>query len=735
MPKPLTLRTTRPTVLPTALLCVLALVCATVAAAPAAGIANATVAMAPPAQALPAQAAAPVAALVRPAQLIVTQLPTDGAFNFSGGGFGHGVGMSQYGALGRAYAGHSHTEILDFYFPGTTLEVAPERVPDDINVRIAVHNETVFTPSGLVTVLMDGKFLDTTRNRLTIRRGNGGWYINSSNIDWCRGFCPGSIITVTFNQGETVRVSGISNDGKEYAYGQFELTPAATGADNCGSARSGHYCLVVAGLTMQQYLYGVDEMPVRWHPEALKAQVIAARSFAVARTADRRDSGEVFDLYNSVTDQEYHAWTHEEEAERYVDWRSLVDSTDDMVLTYPNSEDDPDSGREVVPTYYSASNGGYTAAAEVPWNTPVAYLVAQPDPFDAAVNEEGEPSNPWHQWYRSYPVDDVSRWLEEYTYADLGVGQLQEIQIEGASESGRIDDALVTLVGSARTLEVRDSDGEPFGYRFYYAMLQGCRRTADCAPFNSTKIAPAGLVPSDFVEVPTGDLDPSGDQQIDLDEDAARAELSGRVFSDVPADAPYLEAVTWLASQGLTTGTSGTPGTADATFSPDAPLTRAQFATFLWRLAGRPDPRPGTPPYGGFEDLHEGAFYVGPVVWMASLGITVGCGASRFCPHDQLTAAQTTAFLWRYAGHLDGGSAIPFHDVESNSFYLEAVRWMLDWDLWVDDDYNPPNFQTVNFNPHEPIPRAKMAVYLWNLARAPGAFSEDAVLPPLTRWV
>ncbi|MYK76266.1 MAG: hypothetical protein F4016_04950, partial [Acidimicrobiaceae bacterium] len=131
--------------------------------------------------------------------------PSDDEFTFIGGGWGHGSGMSQYGALGRAEAGHTYQEILSFYYDSTTLTTDPGLVPDDVDVRIAVHNTTVFRPSGLLTVSMDGQFLDTTVNTLTVRRGNGGWHINSSNIDWCRGFCSGTVLTVSFNDGEVVR--------------------------------------------------------------------------------------------------------------------------------------------------------------------------------------------------------------------------------------------------------------------------------------------------------------------------------------------------------------------------------------------------------------------------------------------------------------------------------------------------------------------------------------------------
>ena len=239
--------------------------------------------------------------------------PGTDQFTFLGGGWGHGTGMSQFGALGRAEAGHTYEEILAFYYDGTELRTDPSLVPDDIDVRIAVHNTTVFRPTGLLTVAMDGRFLDTTVNTLTVSRGNGGWHINSSNIDWCRGFCSGTVLTVSFNDGEAVRVSNTSNGAEHYAHGQFQLTPAAGGIANCGSASSNQYCLVVGDMTMQQYLYGLDEMPNSWPAEALKAQAVAARSYASAIIKDRAGWSSPFDLYASTRDQEYRAWDQESE--------------------------------------------------------------------------------------------------------------------------------------------------------------------------------------------------------------------------------------------------------------------------------------------------------------------------------------------------------------------------------------------------------------------------------------
>ena len=624
--------------------------------------------------------------------------PSDSEFTFIGGGWGHGTGMSQYGALGRAEAGQTHAEILAFYYDGAELTTDPDLVPDDIDVRIAVHNTTVFRPTGLLTVSMDGRFLDTTVNTLTVRRGDGGWYINSSNIDWCRGFCSGTVLTVSFNDGEHVQVSNTSNGAERYAHGQFQLTPAAAGIANCGSASANQYCLVIGEMTMQQYLYGLEEVPHSWPAEALKSQAVAARSYGAAIIKDRAGWSAPFDLYSSTRDQMYRAWDYERDPGHDA-WSDQVDATDDTVLTYrPTSEAEP----EVIVAYYSSSNGGHTAANEEPRRDHLPYLLAKPDPYDAALDADGNPQNATHSWTRTYTAEQIRQWLADYPFADLDVGEIVEIYLSAPGPSGRIDDSLVVLVGTERTLEVRNEDGEPYGYRFYYALLRGCRLTDGCQPLLSTKLTLQGAHTGDGLAVHT------------------------LPFTDVAWNAPYAPAVSWMLDTKITQGTTPT------TFSPDRLLTRAQFATFLWRFAGEP---PSTDGSLTFDDVEPDSFYAEAVGWMVDENITLGCSDDPvlFCPNDPLKASHLAAFVWRFAGRTYSNHPVPFTDIGINDFYLEAARWLVEHNLWIDEDFSAPGDAPTTFQPDAQVNRARMAMLVWNLADAPGAFDLDVALPPLMR--
>ena len=108
-------------------------------------------------------------------------------------------------------------------------------------------------------------------------------------------------------------------------------------------------------------------------------------------------------------------------------------------------------------------------------------------------------------------------------------------------------------------------------------------------------------------------------------------------FRDVTKDAYYRKAVLWAAGEGITSGTSPT------TFSPNATVTRAQTVTFLWRWEGEPE----ADQRSGFRDVPTGQYYSEAVSWAVEAGITNGTGTTTFSPGQTCTRAQIVTFLWR----------------------------------------------------------------------------------------
>ena len=108
-------------------------------------------------------------------------------------------------------------------------------------------------------------------------------------------------------------------------------------------------------------------------------------------------------------------------------------------------------------------------------------------------------------------------------------------------------------------------------------------------------------------------------------------------FTDVQADAYYYDAVLWAVEKGVTSGTSAT------TFSPDATVTRGQTVTFLYRNAGSPEVS-GTMP---FTDVEADAYYAKAVQWAVQQKITTGTSETTFSPMSDCTRGQIVTFLYR----------------------------------------------------------------------------------------
>ena len=137
-------------------------------------------------------------------------------------------------------------------------------------------------------------------------------------------------------------------------------------------------------------------------------------------------------------------------------------------------------------------------------------------------------------------------------------------------------------------------------------------------------------------------------------------------FTDVKTTAYNYDAILWAYDNRITTGTSAT------TFSPNASCTRAQIVTFLWRASGSPEPKTASNP---FTDVAANAYYCKAVLWAVENGITTGTSATTFSPDAPCTRAQGVTFLWRANGSKAASAAASFTDVASDAYYAPAVAW------------------------------------------------------------
>ncbi|MCH5352847.1 MAG: S-layer homology domain-containing protein, partial [Acutalibacter sp.] len=130
-------------------------------------------------------------------------------------------------------------------------------------------------------------------------------------------------------------------------------------------------------------------------------------------------------------------------------------------------------------------------------------------------------------------------------------------------------------------------------------------------------------------------------------------------------------ATDYVISKGLMSGTG------DATFSPNAPLTRAMLVTILWRSAGSPKSMLG---YNPFKDVPTNQYYYQAVMWAYEHNVVAGTTSTTFSPNSPITREQLAAILWRYSGSPGTtGSFTGFTDSGKVSSYAEIpMRWALE---------------------------------------------------------
>ncbi len=163
-------------------------------------------------------------------------------------------------------------------------------------------------------------------------------------------------------------------------------------------------------------------------------------------------------------------------------------------------------------------------------------------------------------------------------------------------------------------------------------------------------------------------------------------------YSDVPEDAWYADAVDYVTEEGWMEGIG------NGLFDPDSTMTRAMFATVLYRMAGRPAVTGANP----FSDVEEGKWYSDAVCWAAQEGILRGYGNGKFGIADAITREQAVTVLWRLAGMPAAQSV----STGASAWAQDAMSWAADVDLLPDDSDRP----------QEPATRAELAHLLYAFA-------------------
>jgi stage II sporulation protein D len=282
-------------------------------------------------------------------------------FVLKGHGWGHGVGLSQYGALGRASAGHDYKQILGFYYAGTSLGQTSQK---KIRVLLTDGRSSVRLRSSESFKVGDRKLARFTDWKVVPARAGKVKVVGKGKF--------GSPATAKPGEG-FLRINGLRYRG------DLEI-------HNRGGSLA-----VVNVLRLQSYLYSVvpREMPSSWPLEALKAQAVAARGYAV-----RAARGSWFDIYDDTRDQVYGGLDYSSGEDPGS--TAAVQATSGQVLKASGS---------VISAYFSSSNGGRTAASADTWGGSLPYLVSRKDSFDL------NGSNPNRTWRMALSPDALQNRL------------------------------------------------------------------------------------------------------------------------------------------------------------------------------------------------------------------------------------------------------------------------------------------------------------------------------------
>jgi stage II sporulation protein D len=272
-------------------------------------------------------------------------------FTIRGAGFGHGVGMSQYGAYGYALHGATYDAILRHYYTGTSLG----QTDPNTTVRVLLRSSSSATFSGAARAGSRNVSPGVTYRVSNYGAGQVALYRAGKRLATFTG--PLQVAPAT---------GGVLSLGGAGQYrGLLEFRPTLFGGINA-----------VNLVPLEQYVAGVvaRESPSSWPIEALKAQAVAARTYAVTTSK----AGDGFDQYADTRSQVYGGVAAET-----ASTNTAVVGTRGQVVTY---------GGQPVVTYFFSTSGGRTEDVEN------SFLGSEPKPWLKSVKDPYDGVSPKHRW-------------------------------------------------------------------------------------------------------------------------------------------------------------------------------------------------------------------------------------------------------------------------------------------------------------------------------------------------
>jgi SpoIID/LytB domain protein len=574
-----------------------------------------------------------VAIAIMAASTVVAGAQPD--FSFVGSGWGHGAGLSQYGAKALGADGANYQQIINRYFTGTNLApftavaqgsfIVNDETPLWVGLRQHDENLTFEVQDGTAYLCFD-----RTGGCLTAQPGET-WRFTRDGSGSCMflrvpeeggiaviseaGACDGSVRPVSDRT-----ILHIPVKARSYRYGILRFREAPTTEK----------LQITYEIGVEHYMRGLSEVPESWSMASIEAQVVTSRSFVVWHALDRGPE-ELFDtqrkddcycnLRDDTSDLVFRGWTGEATHPR---WAAAVESTTQEVIT---------SGNAVALGLYSSSSGGFTETYAEVFGGDEHHYLATVDDQAAYSDSAANPHASWGAGYSQAALGDLFGfdWVADAEVTERNPsGSAKTVRLAGIVE-GRPAEITVTGVEMRSALSLRSTTfdliaiprfddvssdhtfaGEILGLH-ELGVTTGCTPARYCPDRGVTRGEMAAFLVRalGLTLVPVADT--FGDD-------------NGHFFEgDIET----------LYARGVTTGCTPTR------YCPDRGVTRAEMAAFLVRGF---DLAPATG--DSFVD-DDGSFFEDDIEALRASGVTSGCNSRSFCPNRAITRAEMAAFLIR----------------------------------------------------------------------------------------
>lgn len=349
----------------------------------------------------------------------------DQPWSLSGSGWGHGVGMSQYGAMEMARDGRTASQILGHYYTGTTYDQVPDTAVISVNIQHRVGSTTMTTAAlsaggGAVAITVgDLTVHGPSGSSLTVRpQGDGSGVTVTCSACTPETSLTGPTATVEWDDDRTL----ISVSGKRYKDGRIVVSrPDSTAQVN----------VVVQARIHDEYLDYIAEVPWSWPQEALRAQAAAARGYALVNRAAGIKSTCGCHVYNTTVSQVFGGYPNSASMTYWSNWtravRAAGSDTQGYAVRYQGA---------IIQAFYSSSSGGRTQNNEDVWSGEAKpYLRSVDDPWSVRS------SNPRRAWTVDVDATTVA--------GAFGLPDVMRLDLSARTRAGAVAHATATSSGGS----------------------------------------------------------------------------------------------------------------------------------------------------------------------------------------------------------------------------------------------------------------------------------------------